>query len=124
MKILLWAALAGLLWTAANFPVQAEPAQKFSEVQRIEQLGWYDPDAALALLDTIQPRLHSEQAEVEVLTLRGFAYVDTRRDQQAQQTIDRLVELARQGSQAADLSRHLVRAYLLRQSDRYEEARA
>lgn len=124
MKILLGAALACLLWTATNLPAWAEPARNFPDVQRAEQLGWFDPDAALALLDTIQPRIQDEPAEVEVLTLRGFAYVDSRRDQQAQQTIDRLAELASHGSRAADFSRHLVRAYLFRQSDRYEEARA
>lgn len=124
MKILLRAALACLLWMAANFPARAEPAQNFPEVQRAEQLGWFDPDASLALLDAIQPRIQAEQAEVEVLTLRGFAYVDGRRDQPTQQTLDRLGELARHGSRAADFSRHLVRAYLFRQSDRYKDAEA
>jgi len=103
---------------------QAEPALISLEVQRAEQLGWFDPDASLALLDSVQPQVRGEQAEVEVLTLRGFAYVDSRRDQQAQQTIDRLQQLADQGSRSADFSRHLVRAYFFRQSDRYDAARA
>ncbi len=124
MKTVLKAGLACLLVTAAHLTAQAEPALISWEVQRAEQLGWFDPDASLALLDTVQPQIRGERAEVEVLTLRGFAYVDSRRDQQAQQSIDRLRQLARQGSRAADFSAHLVRAYLLRQSDRYEDARA
>lgn len=124
MKTALRAGLACLLLMAANLAVQAEPAPIASEVHRAEQLGWFDPEASLALLDTIQPKIQGEQAQVEVLTLRGFAYVDSRRDQQAQQTISQLRELARQGSRAADFSSHLVQAYSLRQSDRYEDARA
>lgn len=123
MKRLLRAGLACLLGTVASLTAQAEPVPIASEVQRAEQLGWFDPDASLALLDTIQPQIHGEQAEVEILTLRGFAYVDSKRDQQAQQTIERLAELAKHGSSAADFSRHLVRTYFLRQTDRYEEAR-
>jgi len=118
------AGLACLLLTAATLTAQAEPAPVASEVLRAEQLGWFDPDASLALLDTIQPQIQGEQAQVEMLTLRGFAYVDSRRDQLAQQTISRLQDLAKKGSRVADFSSHIVRAYSFRQSDRYEDARA
>lgn len=124
MNPLLRAGLACVLVTAANFAAQAEPAPIFSEVQRAEQLGWFDPDTSLALLDKVQPQIQTPEALIEVLTLRGFAFVDSRRDQEAQQAISRLQELASHGSRAADFSVHLVRAYLLRQSDRYENAQA
>src|SRR5947209_2192481 len=124
MKSLLRTGLACLLLAGASVTAQAEPSTIHLEVRRAERLGWFDPGASLALLDTLQPQIHDEQTEVEVLTLRGFAAIDSRRDEQAQQTIERLQALADQGLGVADFSRHLVRAYFLRQSDRYEAARA
>jgi diguanylate cyclase (GGDEF)-like protein len=124
MKTLLRSGFVCLLLATASLTARAEPSILATQLRRAEQLGWFDPDAALALLDTLQSQVQGEQTEVEALTLRGFADVDSRRDHEAQQTIDRLQALANQGLVAADLSRHLVRAYLLRQSDRYEDARA
>lgn len=94
------------------------------EMQRAEQLGWFDPEASLALLDRIQPQIQGDEAEIEALTLRGFAYVNSKQDAKTQETLERLRGLARQGSSAAELSHHLVQAYLLRESDRYDLASA
>ncbi|MFL6606329.1 MAG: diguanylate cyclase domain-containing protein [Steroidobacteraceae bacterium] len=116
--------LACLFFAGGVAAAQADAPSLPPEMQRAEQLGWFDPEASLALLDKIQPQIHGEEAEIEALTLRGFAYVDSKQDEKTQETLERLHDLARQGSSAADFSHHVVQAYFLRESDRYEVASA
>jgi len=124
MRRLANAWLACLFLFGGIATAQADTPSIASEMQRAEQLGWFDPEASVAALDLLQPQIHGEQAEIEILTLRGFAYVDSKQDEKTQQTLERLQQLALEGSSAADFSRHVVKAYLLRQSDRYDVARA
>ena len=116
--------LACLFFAGGIATAQADTPSIPPEMQRAEQLGWFDPEASLAALDRIQPQIRGEEAEIEALTLRGFAYVDSKQDAKAQETLERLQQLAREGSSGADFSRHVVRAYFLRQSDRYVVAKA
>jgi len=116
--------LACLFFSVGIATSQADTPSIPPEMQRAEQLGWFDPEASLAALDRIQPQIRGEEAEIEALTLRGFAYVDSKQDEKTQATLERLQQLAREGSSAANFSRHVVRAYLLRESDRYDVARA
>src|SRR3954470_22626228 len=124
MKRLANAWLACLLFFGGIATAQADTPSIASDIQRAEQLGWFDPEASLAALDRIQPQIHAEEPEIEVLTLRGFAYVDSKQDEKTQETLERLQQRAREGSSGADFSRHVVRAYFLRQSDRYVDAKA
>ena len=95
-----------------------------SEINRAEQIGWHDPDAALLLLDKLQPTVRTDDALVELLTVRGFAYVDGRQDKETQAVIQRLEFLARRGVVPAMLATHLVRAYFLCASDQFNAAKA
>jgi GGDEF domain-containing protein len=61
MKKLLRSGLARLLLAGSGVTSRAEPPTIHSEVRRAEQLGWLDPDASLALLDTLQSRIHDQQ---------------------------------------------------------------
>lgn len=124
MKSLASAWLAWMLLAIINAPALARTDALAANLQRAERLGWFDPEASLALLDTLQPQIQGGgPAEIEWLTLRGFAYIDSRQDQHAHDTLERLNTLARQGSRAADFSRHVLNAYLLRQSDHFEPAK-
>ena len=124
MKRLANAWLACLFFLGGIATAQADIPSIPPEMHRAEQLGWFDPEASLAALDRIQPQIHGDEAEIEMLTLRGFAYVDSKQDEKTQVTLERLQQMAREGSSAADFSRHLVQAYFLRQSDRYVVAKA
>lgn len=124
MKSLASAWLAWMLLAMISVPARAETDTLTADLQRAERLGWFDPEASLAWLDKLQPRVQDARSEIEWLTLRGFAYIDSRQDQNAHDIIERLNALARQGSLAAEFSRHALRAYLLRQSDQYEPAKA
>jgi diguanylate cyclase (GGDEF)-like protein len=123
MKTLACAGLA-YIFVFLGLTAQAQPRALDVDLRRAEQLGWFDPEASLALLNTLEPRVHDEAGELELLTLRGFADVDSRRDEEAHKILDRLQTLETAGSRAASFSRHIVRAYLLRQTDQYEAARA
>src|SRR5690349_8977376 len=124
MRRLASAFLACMFLSAGIATAQADIPSFPPEMQRAEQLGWFDPEASLALLDRVQRQIHGEEAEIEALTLRGFAYADSKQDEKTQETLDRLQNLVRQGSLAADFSHHIVRAYFLRESDRYDLASA
>src|SRR5438309_1281826 len=98
MRRLASAWLACLFLAGGIAAARADTPSIPPEMQRAEQLGWFDPEASLGLLDRIQPQIHGEEAEIEALTLRGFAYVDSKQDEKTQETLERLQGLARQGS--------------------------
>jgi hypothetical protein len=65
--------LACLFFSGAIGTAQADTNPIPPEMRRAEQLGWFDPEASLTALDRIQPQIRGEEAEIELLTLRGMA---------------------------------------------------
>jgi diguanylate cyclase (GGDEF)-like protein len=123
MKTLAGAGLA-YIFLFLGLTAHADPRALSAQLQRAEQLGWFDAEASLASLETLEPQIQDPAAELELLTLRGFADVDSKRDEDARQVLEHLHGLESSGSRAAGFARHIIRAYLLRQSDQYEAARA
>src|SRR5690349_14313270 len=94
------------------------------DIDRAEQIGWTDPEAALELIQKIQPSVQSDEELVELLTVRGILRIDKRQDQEAQEIAGQLEAMGKRGLVAAERASHLVRAHLMCQSDNIDGARA
>jgi tetratricopeptide (TPR) repeat protein len=97
---------------------------EITDIERAEQVGWTDPDAAVAILDAAQAHVEDDATLTQVLLVRGTLYADTRRDAEALAVVHQLEAMERAGVRDAASASHLVRAYLLYQSDRFNEAQA
>jgi len=95
-----------------------------TDIERAEQVGWTDPEAAIIMLDVARQHLLEPSARVRGLVVQGVLYADTRRDTEALAAIDQLESLNRSGVRGARAGSHLLRAYLLCHSDHYKEARS
>src|SRR5689334_16098925 len=66
-------------------------------LDKAEHIGWSDPDAGLALLDTAQADIQSDAALAQLLTLRGTLLVDERRDAEAKAIAQQLEDMGKRG---------------------------
>lgn len=114
---LFWPALLLLSFAAVSAQTGVD------DIDRAEVAGWADADAGLAMLERAQPLIQSDEAMVQLLTVRGMLFVDKRQDRDARQIAQRLEAMGDRGLAAAASSAHFVRAYLLNQSDDIEAAR-
>jgi diguanylate cyclase (GGDEF)-like protein len=112
--------VTGLLLLSATLAWSGEPA----DMARVEQVGWSDPDAAVAMLGSVQANPGNQSEFVQSLLIRGTLYADTRQDAEVLAVVRQLEALEQSGLHSAGPASHLVRAYLLCQSDRFSEARA
>jgi diguanylate cyclase (GGDEF)-like protein len=112
--------LAASLFLAAPLAWSGETA----DIARAEQVGWSDPDAAVAMLEGAKAHPEDQASFVQSLLIRGTLYADTRQDTRVLAVVSQLEALGRTGVRGATSASHLVRAYLLCQSDRFSEARA
>ena len=110
-----------LTWGAASYAQIATIA--VADIDRAEQIGWSDPQAALQRLDKLQPQAQSNADLVQLLTVRGLAYADIRQDGDAQALIARLHAMGRDDP-SAEAASHLVQAHLFYQRDQYDRAQA
>ena len=102
-------------------PVRAQ-AQSIPDLDRAELLSTMDAQAALQLLDQLQPSAQTGNTLVQWLMARGIAYADG--DQkQAQDIAQRLHELGRTQS-SAEAASHIVRAHLYLHNDQADRADA
>jgi diguanylate cyclase (GGDEF)-like protein len=113
--------VAGLLLVLAAFPARGD---ELADIDRAEQIGWTDPEAALELIREIQPSVQSDEELVELLTVRGILRIDKRQDQEAEEIAKQLESMGKRGNTAAERASHVVRAHLLCQSDNIDAARA
>jgi diguanylate cyclase (GGDEF)-like protein len=109
-----------MLLLCAPLAWAGEPA----DTARVEQVGWSDPDAAVAMLADVQADPGNQGDFVQSLLIRGTLYADTRQDAEVLAVVGKLEALERSGVDSAGRASHLVRAYLLCHSDRFSEARA
>jgi diguanylate cyclase (GGDEF)-like protein len=107
------------LWAAAA----AARAGDLDDIERAEQVGWRDPDTALAMLDTAQATVQSDAALVQWLTVRGMLLVDRRSDRDSDAVIMRLRTMGERGLPAAARAGHFLHAYQLSQTEDYDGAR-
>src|ERR1700753_3647850 len=112
--------IAGSLLLSAPFAWSGEVA----DIARAEQVGWSDPDAAVAILDGANVQPSDQESFVQSLLIRGTLYADTRQDTEALAVVKQLEAMQRTGVHSAGVASHLVRADLLCQSDRFSEAHA
>jgi diguanylate cyclase (GGDEF)-like protein len=110
-----------LLVLLAAFPAHGG---EIEDIDRAEQLGWTDPEAALELIQKIQPSVQNDEELVELLTVRGILRIDKRQDQEAQEISGQLEAMGKRGLVAAERASHVVRAHLMCQSDNIDGARA
>src|SRR5437868_9192297 len=118
---LLSGALLCLLLTCGT--VSYAQVATLADIDRAEQVGWSDPQAALQRLDKLQPQAQSSADLVQLLTVRGLAYADIRQDEDVQALIARLHAMGRDDP-SAEATSHLVQAYLFYQRDQYDRAQA
>ena len=97
---------------------------ELTDIARAEQVGWSDPDAAIAMLDGAPAHPEDPAAVVQALLIRGTLFADTRQDTEALAVANQLEAMGRTGVHGAGTASHLVRAYLLCHSDRFTEAQA
>jgi len=113
--------IAGLLFVMlVAFPVHGG---ELVAIDHAEQVGWTDPEAALALIQKIQPSVQNDEDLVELLTVRGILRIDKRQDQEAEEIAKQLESMGKRGLVAAERASHVVRAHLLCQSDNIDAAR-
>jgi diguanylate cyclase (GGDEF)-like protein len=113
--------VACLLLVLLAFPARGG---EIADIDRAEQLGWSDPEAALELIQKIQPSVQSDEELVELLTVRGILRIDKRQDQEAKEIAEQLASMGKRGLVAAERASHIVRAHLMCQSDNIDGARA
>ena len=111
-------------WVLANTEAIAATTQPAigSDLDRAELLSWMDAQAALQLLDKIQPTVVPGDASVQWLMARGLAYADSEPDQ-TRAIVQRLHELGRT-QPAAEAASHLVRANQYLRGDQFDRADA
>lgn len=97
---------------------------EIADLAHVEQVGWSDPDAAIALLEGAEAYPEDQASFVQSQLIRGTLYADTRQDTEVLAVVSQLEAMSRTGVRGAASASHLVRAYLLCQSDRFSEARA
>ena len=76
------------------------------------------------MLDAAEAHPADPASLVQYLLIRGTLYADMRKDREALAVVDQLEAMERTGNRGAGLAGHLVRAYLLCESDRFSEAQA
>jgi diguanylate cyclase (GGDEF)-like protein len=113
-------ALVWVMGLATAAAAAAAVEQSFGD--RIEMLEWTDPERAEQLIDAVPTAVPKQEAEVEMLEVRGMVYSDVHRDSDVDATIARLQEIARKGDRSAVAAEHYVRAYSLYQRDQYAAA--
>lgn len=113
--------LAGLLCLALVAP--RVHAAESDDIDRAEVLGWTDPDAALELLERVEPSVQTDAQLTELLTVRGMAYADKHQDVQAKRVIERLDSMGGRGLASATRASRIVRAHLMCLSDDFDGAR-
>src|SRR5690242_19410843 len=90
--------VACLLFVLLAFPARGG---EIADIDRAEQLGWSDPEAALELIQIIQPSVQSDEELVELLTVRGILRIDKRQDQEAKEIAEQLASMGQRGLVAA-----------------------
>jgi diguanylate cyclase (GGDEF)-like protein len=113
-----------LLVCILGWPAGAAASPQQTLVDRIEMLDWSDPERAAELADTQSAPADDPASEVQLLEVRGMAYVDVRRDSDVDATITHLQTIAQDGDESAALAVHYVKAYSLFQHDQFAAASA
>ena len=111
------------LWAAFGVSAAYGQSTVDLEIDRAEQLGWADAEAALKLLDGTQHSVRQNGTLVHLLTVQGLLQVDNRKDANARTIIERLRSMQGEAQLAALLASRFVQAYLLCQSDEYARAK-
>src|SRR4051812_29655303 len=97
--------LAAIILLAAPLTWSAEIA----DIARAEQVGWSDPDAAVAMLEGVEAHPEDQASFVQSLLIRGTLYADTRQDTEVLAVVSQLEAIGRSGVSSAALAGHLVR---------------
>jgi diguanylate cyclase (GGDEF)-like protein len=112
------------MWAPCGGAPAAARSPQDREIDRAEQIGWADPDAALKALDHMTVSSQHDETLVEWLTVRGMVLVDKREDASVRAVIERLRSVRGPAQASAQFASHLVQAHLLCQSDEYTRAKA
>jgi diguanylate cyclase (GGDEF)-like protein len=110
----------GLLTVGASLAASAP--QSVSD--RIETLDWSDPERALRAIETLGPSNEGPETDIPMLEIQGVVYADMHRQSKVDETIAGLHASGAQGSEAAALAEHFVRAYSLFERGQYTAASA
>lgn len=118
--------LSALIWVMCSLSAGTGTAAAGVRTlaERIELLGWSDPERAARLIDAAATPAERPRLDVAMLEVSGIVYADMRRDADVAVTVAALKAAAGRGDGFAAVALQTVRAHQAYQEGRYADAAA